>query len=207
MPNIQEASHADWIKTGIRIQEEIDRNRMTYAQLAEYLTNVYYVTTSRQYVSKICKGETFPQLYTLKAMAEVFDCDVAYLLCEQDTRKREATDIRAYTGLSETASETLHSLQTGKGMLANQKMYARHVIPFLNQLLSNPEAVERFAGKLSVYAATADMKRNLHGTPDERTDMFQAGAVFELSRVIAEQAEALFASPKEPEKKPVTLPE
>ena len=74
MPNIQEVSHADWIKTGIRIQEEIDRNKMTYAQLAEYLTNVYYVTTSRQYVSKICKGETFPQLYTLKAMAEVFDC-------------------------------------------------------------------------------------------------------------------------------------
>lgn len=206
MPNIKELEHADWIKTGIRIQEELDRAGMTYERLAEYLTNVYYVTTSRQYISSICKGKSFPQLYTLRAMAHIFDCDTAYLLCEQDYRKHEATDIHAYTGLSESAIETLHALTTGKNTSVGQQMYTRHVIPFLNQLLSDQKTVDRFAGKLSAYAATADMKRNLKGIQDELTEMRQAGAIFELTRVFAEQAEIMFAPADEPEKKPVLIP-
>lgn len=114
MPNIKEKTHTDWIKTGLRIQEEIDCAKMTYVSIAECLTSIYYVTTSRQYISDICKGKAFPPLYTLKALTQIFDCDTAYLLCEQDCRKREVTDIHAYTGLSENAIETLHAIHYNK---------------------------------------------------------------------------------------------
>ena len=195
MPNIQEVSHADWIKTGIRIQEEIDRNKMTYAQLAEYLTNVYYVTTSRQYVSKICKGETFPQLYTLKAMAEVFDCDVAYLLCEQDCRKHEATDIHAYTGLSETAIETLHALITETD--EKKKAAVQYVIPLINQLLENRAAVQRVGANLNEIAFSTEYEKTFGGTgvPDKVAFRSRNGGMYDLSRTIEQQADSLLGNP------------
>ena len=207
MGNIKEPALGDWINTGIRIDAEMEKLGMNYSSLAKCISEGdYHFTATRQYISDICKGKSFPSLYLLRVLADVFQCDTAYLLCEQDCRKREATDIHAYTGLSETAIETLHALTTGKNTSVGQQMYTRHVIPFLNQLLSDQKTVDRFAGKLSAYAATADMKRNLKGIPDELTEMRQAGAIFELTRVFAEQAEIMFAPADKPDKKPVVIP-
>ena len=195
LPNIKELSHADWIKTGLRIQEELDRAGMTYERLAEYLTNVYYVTTSRQYISSICKGKSFPQLYTLRAMAHIFDCDTAYLLCEQDCRKHEATDIHAYTGLSETAIETLHALITETD--EKKKAAAQHVIPFINQLLEDRAAVQRIGANLNEIAFATEYEKTFGGTgvPDKVAFRSRNGGMFDLSRTIEQQADSLLGNP------------
>lgn len=208
MDNMNGTPRYDWVLCGQRIKLERERINMSQQELADTLAgDPYYATGVRQTISDWEKGKKKEiPLHTLVCLCNIFNCDMGYLLGEYDCRTRPVTDIHAYTGLSETAIETLHALTAGGNTFAGQKMYTRHVIPFLNQLLSDPKTVERFAGKLSVYAATTDMKRNLNGTLDERTDMYQAGAIFELSRVFAEQAEIMFAPADEPEKKPVVIP-
>lgn len=56
------------------------------------------------------RGERLPDLETLCRMAEIFECDVGYLLGDYDERTRTVADTRQTTGLSEAAVETLIGL-------------------------------------------------------------------------------------------------
>lgn len=59
--------------------------------------------SSRTTLYKWEKGEGELSVWTLLKLSGIFGCDFGYLIGEYDCRKREATDIRAKTGLSETA--------------------------------------------------------------------------------------------------------
>ena len=52
-------------------------------------------------------NKVMPSLKDMLALCEVFDCELGYLLCEHDTKRREAADIRDATGLSEKSVNQL----------------------------------------------------------------------------------------------------
>lgn len=53
-------------------------------------------------------GELLPSLDNLAQMADLFDCDIGYLLCDYDERRRDYVDACELTGLSEDAVKFLH---------------------------------------------------------------------------------------------------
>ena len=59
--------------------------------------------SSRTTLYKWEKGEGELSVWTLLKLSGIFGCDFGYLIGEYDCRKREATDIKAKTGLSEMA--------------------------------------------------------------------------------------------------------
>ena len=52
-------------------------------------------------------NDIIPSLKDMLALCEIFECDLTYLLCEHDTRRRVAADVQKVTGLSEEAIERL----------------------------------------------------------------------------------------------------
>jgi len=67
----------------------------------------------RSQVEQIEQGKRLPELETLVRMAEIFNCEIGYLLCETEyeCKTRTKTDIQKETGLSERAVERLLDLQ------------------------------------------------------------------------------------------------
>lgn len=67
----------------------------------------------RSQVEQIEQGKRLPELETLVRMAEIFNCEIGYLLCETgyECKTRIKTDIQKETGLSERAVERLLDLQ------------------------------------------------------------------------------------------------
>ena len=67
----------------------------------------------RSQVEQIEQGKRLPALDTLVRMAEMFNCEIGYLLCETgyECKTRTKTDIQKETGLSERAVERLLDLQ------------------------------------------------------------------------------------------------
>lgn len=55
-------------------------------------------------------GKSFPQLDKIVAMAKIFKCDIAYLLCDYNERVRDASDICSATGLTEKALQNIMTL-------------------------------------------------------------------------------------------------
>lgn len=196
MANIKEPSPAEWINTGKRIESEMERLNLNYSSLATRITEGdYNLIVSRQYVSNICRGNSFPQLYTLRVMADIFQCDTAYLLCEQDCRTRAATDIHAYTGLSEKTIDTLHEIADETPEEGKSPLY-RHIIPLIDRLVTDDEILRSIARNLNKTEAYSDMEcmiqqsepgYTLGGNSADARDT----AVFTLSRIIADQAEQM----------------
>lgn len=54
-------------------------------------------------VSSWERGVTLPPLERLIALASIFECDLSYLLCDYDKKRKDVWDICCMTGLSEKA--------------------------------------------------------------------------------------------------------
>lgn len=90
----------DWKKIGKRIGEERKKLGFNQEVFGEK------IGVARPTVSKWERG-TPCDLESLAKMCELFDCEMAYMLCEIDAKTREKTDICKVTGLSEKAVENL----------------------------------------------------------------------------------------------------
>jgi len=87
-------------ETAHRIEKE--RYALGYSKLK--LAELLFVDRNTITAWERCddKGR-FPPLDSLLMMCELFNCELGYLLGEHECKTREATDIRAVTGLSEIA--------------------------------------------------------------------------------------------------------
>ena len=77
---------------------------MTQSHMAARRTNVY---ESRLTVATLKKVKSLPCLDYLMKLCDIFDCELGYLLCEYDCKKRDTADVQNITGLSEDAIEKL----------------------------------------------------------------------------------------------------
>lgn len=91
----------------------------------EMFAKIIYVS-KRQTIANWEKGRTLPALENFFIMSDVFNCDIAYLFCEQECKRRETTDIHEKTGLSE---EAIHVLES-------KKLMDRFYIETVNKLLT-----------------------------------------------------------------------
>ena len=97
--------------TGYRIRQH--RLRLGYSQ--DNLAQMLHVTRSK--IGQWEQNKQLPDVPSLKALAILFSCDIAYLLCEIDTEKIGGQMIERYTGLSTAAANTIirlnNELSTG----------------------------------------------------------------------------------------------
>lgn len=104
---------------------------------------------SRQTLAKWESGQgNGPTVNDLLRMCELFNCDFGYLVGEYTCKKREATDIQAETGLSDSGINTLRSLDPKSKR-------------FINDLLENPCELDKIA---HIYCLYRDMKQYHSGS-------------------------------------------
>jgi len=94
-------------KIGERIRKERIEANLNQGPFAKELG---FSSGSRQTVTNWERGERLPDFEIMLKMCKLFDCELGYLLCEQDCKTREATDVQAATGLTESAIRTLLSI-------------------------------------------------------------------------------------------------
>ncbi len=197
MDNMNGTPRYDWVLCGQRIKLERERINMSQQELADTLAgDPYYATGVRQTISDWEKGKKKEiPLHTLVCLCNIFNCDMGYLLGEYDCRTRPVTDIHAYTGLSETAIETLHALITETD--EKKKAAVQHVIPLINQLLEDRAAVQRIGANLNEIAFATEYEKTFGGTgvPDKVAFRSRNGGMFDLSRTIEQQADSLLGNP------------
>lgn len=99
--------------------------------IKEFLIKICMSESSYKTISAWERGDRIPDLTSLVKMAELFDCDIGYLLCDFDEKKHITADIKEQTGLSEKAILSLLKL--------NPKKIA---IDVLSSILVQPEVAQ-----------------------------------------------------------------
>ena len=89
-------------------------------------------------------GKTSPDYDTLKKMCRILDCDTDYLLCMQESPRKETADISSATGLSEKAADYLRTLKNEpyKTEILNGLILSEHFSAMMEQLEAAVECRE-----------------------------------------------------------------
>lgn len=90
---------------GSRIKEARTNSSLTQEDLGNR------VGVSRWTVAGWEKGDKMPEMAVMLNLCNLFSCELGYLLCEHDTKTRQAADICEETGLSEESVAILVSAQ------------------------------------------------------------------------------------------------
>lgn len=98
---------------GKRIAEE--RKRLGISQ-KDLLTQIFKSEKSHKTLTAWEKGERLPDLDSLALMADLFHCDIGYLLGDYNEHTRISADIARETGLSEQAIKTILMLRRDNQM-------------------------------------------------------------------------------------------
>ena len=117
-----------------RLKIERHKKGLSQDELADYLS--VNRNTISAWESQDSKKGRVPPLDCMLKMCAFFDCELAYLLCEQDCKTRTITDIHQATRLSQEAIEDLP-------MLNDYEMEA------INYLFES-NLIQRFARELCV---------------------------------------------------------
>ena len=92
------------VETGKRIKYEREKAGLSKKEL---LVKIYMSESSHKTLSSWENGKSLPDLNSLARMADLFGCDIGYLLCDYDDRTRDIADASHITGLSPGAIEQL----------------------------------------------------------------------------------------------------
>lgn len=96
-----------WHIIGDRIRQNRKEKGLSQEQLSECLERITEKPTKRQTVAGWENGKPIKKIEQLTALCEIFDCDMAYLLCECDSRRIVSQQVAPALGLSEKALDNL----------------------------------------------------------------------------------------------------
>lgn len=92
---------------GKRIKALRKENHLTQDQLAAQIDIIVPPVNEKglrqSTISGWEKGSQLPPLQKLIALSEIFQCDIAYLLCDYDKKKKDVSEVSDFIGLSEQA--------------------------------------------------------------------------------------------------------
>lgn len=94
---------------GKRIEKE--RKHLGLSQ-KDLLTKIFKSEKSHKTLAAWEKGDRLPDLDSLALMADLFQCDIGYLLGDYDEHTRTSADIVEETGLSEAAVDLIVKIAT-----------------------------------------------------------------------------------------------
>lgn len=150
---------------GERISKERKRKKMSKKDL---LAKIYLAESSHKTLASWEKGERIPDLDSLARMADIFQCDIGYLLGDYDEHTRLAADIVRETSLSEKAVQNvLYMKQHDFNALFSLSSFLETYIP--KQIpLSQTDAPDResAAGIVLGYIGTPKPTGTLALAPD-----------------------------------------
>lgn len=156
---------------------------------------------SKPTLEAIEKGKwgNFPTLNHLMAMCSIFDCDMGYLTCEYDSKTIVAEEMSKHTGLIESAIDTLHELfMIQQDNKADEKEQAatRHVMPFINQMLTK-STVQLMGAQLNEIAFATEYER-IFGEPGKAEPVAlrsRNSGIYGLFETFKQQADNLLGNP------------
>jgi transcriptional regulator with XRE-family HTH domain len=124
----------DLKKFGERVKEERKRLKLTQDALSTMLGG-----GNRSRITAWEKGtlKEFPSVEVLDALAEIFSCDIDYLLGKLKFRTKAIEQINSVTGLSEAAINRLIFLRNGE----SKNTHCSQELQFINELISDPDAI------------------------------------------------------------------
>lgn len=132
------------VEIGRRIKSERIRYKETHGKKLsqeQLLWMLDLSESSTPYLRKWEKGEAMPSLKQLCQMAEIFGCDIGYLLADYDERHHVTADVCNVTGLSERAVERLIAVKAapigGVAKDAEGRMYVTSKRRVVNALLES----------------------------------------------------------------------
>ena len=109
-----------WDKIGMRIKiERTIEMRISQTELAEKIADITGAETKYTTVAGWEKGKPIKKVEQLTALCTIFQCDMAYLLCESDCKRVMQSKAMDITGLSAAAISKLitarrSEMNTGK---------------------------------------------------------------------------------------------
>ena len=149
------------VEIGRRIKSERIRYKETHGKKLsqeQLLWMLDLSESSTPYLRRWEKGEAMPSLKQLCQMAEIFACDVGYLLADYDQRTRDAADICRATGLTEKAVERLKAIKkdpvSGFAKNSDGGTYIVSARRTINELLES-ERLDRLLYQLGQYLTFA----------------------------------------------------
>lgn len=103
-------------RIGERIKALRQEMKMTQKQLAGHIDDIVPTDKDKGFgqstISGWERGDQLPPLPKLIALSEIFQCDISFLLCDYDKKKKDVMDVSEITGLSETAVLRLSGMQS-----------------------------------------------------------------------------------------------
>lgn len=141
---------------GQRIKAERNKLNLTQEQLAEEIEKLIFQSVGQNTIATWENGKVLPPLPKLIALAELFGCDVSYLLCDYDQRTRDISDISQLTGLSGPAADFLLFLRDSPALktidiLLSDKRFRADLL-MLHQLSERVEVCRQLEESLSCSA-------------------------------------------------------
>lgn len=103
---------------GCRIKTERERLKL---KPQDFLQKIYKSPSSHKTLTAWENGERLPDLDSLALMADIFGCDIGYLLCDYDETTRDGADVANITGLSTAA---INNLVTAKSISEIGKLFS-----------------------------------------------------------------------------------
>lgn len=134
----------DDVKIGERIQQARKETKKENGRSLSLENVSAECGASRQLISKWESGDLSGlSLNDLTAMSNLFQCDVSFLLCEHDTKRRATIDVHEVTGLSIKAIEKI----------SDMNRHSTIPVEVLSRMLEHPE-IEAFLHKIYEFAWT-----------------------------------------------------
>ena len=139
----------DYSKIGKRIKDERKKNGLTQDELINSLRDKQ-IAVGRNTLSAMENGikEKF-SFQVLYGLAEIFQCQIGYLLCEYDCKTQSNAAISEITGLSDNAINTLKKVSESKNEY--RKYEVLHLIDTLNLIMDEPISFMLFLDHIGDY--------------------------------------------------------
>ena len=96
-----------WNIIGERIRQNRKEKNLNQEQLAECIEQKTSNPIKRQTIAGWENGKPVKKIEQLTALCEIFDCDMAYLLCECDSKRIISQQLTPVLGISEKALDNL----------------------------------------------------------------------------------------------------
>lgn len=103
-----------WHIIGERIRQNRKEKGLSQEQISERLEQITGQPTKRQTVAGWENGKPVKKVEQLTALCQIFDCDMAYLLCECDSKRIVSQQVAPALGLTEKALDNLITANKAK---------------------------------------------------------------------------------------------